>query len=287
MGLPDSEALKSIELANFSAGADFHTLGLAHDSETSTLYVTNHAQAGSRIEMFKLQVDTLVATHIGTIQHPLIHAPNALALVNGSELYVTNDHFFPARQSSMLSKIETFLSPPTATVVHVKLDAGQVEAKVVARLPYANGIEIINSTTVAVASTSRGALYMYTTTQGLPALRYHSRLRLPFLPDNLSLSGGKLMIAGHAHIATLFEFAKTRYACNDAKELAKASAEMREYCPRAAATSWVSEWSEADGLKHVYVDTEYPTSATAARDPVQGVGIIAGLYAKGILVWRE
>ncbi|KAM4059776.1 paraoxonase [Hirsutella rhossiliensis] len=286
-GIPDAEALKNIEFANFSAGADLHTLGMAYNPKTSTLYVINHAQAGSRIEMFKLDVGALVATHVGTIQHPLIHTPNALALLDDDEFYVTNDHFFTAGRSRMLSQLETFLAPPAATVVHVKLHGGQVEAKVVARMPYANGIEVINSTTVAVASTTRGAVYLYTATQSPATLQYHSQLRLPFLPDNLSLSGGKLMIAGHAHITSLFKFAKTRYICNDPEELAKATAEMKDYCPRAAATSWVSEWSEADGLKHLYVDTEYPTSATATKDAARGVGIIAGLYAKGILVWRE
>lgn len=284
--IPDSEALKGIELAGFSAGADFHTLGMAYDPKTSTLYVINHARAGSRIDMFKLDTGTLVATHVGTIQHPLIHAPNALALINGDEFYVTNDHFFTAKQSRILSQIETLLAPPAATVVHVKLHAGRVEAKVAARMPYANGIELINSTTVAVASTTRGAVYMYTTAQDPATLQYHSQLRLPFMPDNLSLSGGKLMIAGHAHMSSLVKFAKTRHVCNDPEELAKASADIKDYCPRAATTSWVSEWSEAEGLKHLYVDTEYPTSATATRDAARGVGIIAGLYAKGILVWR-
>jgi hypothetical protein len=86
---------------------------------------------------------------------------------------------------------------------------------------------------------------------------------------------------------SLTKFTTTRHICNDAGELAKADDEMKQYCTTAKATSWVAEWSEKDGLKNLYVGTEYPTSATAARDPKRGVGIISGLYAKGILVWRD
>jgi hypothetical protein len=51
------------------------------------------------------------------------------------------------------------------------------------------------------------------------------------------------------------------------------------------ATSWTAEWSDSDGLKNLYVDTEYPSSSTVVK--AQGIGIIVGLYAKGIFVWRD
>ncbi|KND93492.1 Serum paraoxonase/arylesterase 1 [Tolypocladium ophioglossoides CBS 100239] len=285
-GTPDAEALKSIELANFPAGQDFHTLGMAYDKATSTLLVCNHAQAGSRLEMFKLDIAALTASHIRTIVHPLVHAPNAIALINSNEFYVTNDHLFPVRRSNILSKMETYLATPTGTIVHVELRGDAVQANVVARLAFANGIEILNSTTVAVSSTNQGVVYLYTKSSDA-TLKYRSQFPVPFMPDNLSLSAGKLLIAGHPHLPTLLQFSRTRHICNDPAELAKATAEMKEYCSNAEATSWVSEWSETGGLRHLYAGTEYPTSATAARDAKRGVGIVAGLYAKGIMVWRE
>ncbi|KJZ73392.1 hypothetical protein HIM_07186 [Hirsutella minnesotensis 3608] len=288
-GASDQDALKSITFANFTGAADLHTLGIAFDRKTSTVFVTSHHPGGSRIETFKLDVAALVATHTGTIQHPLVHAPNAMVVVDSGELYVTNDHYFTARQSRLMAQLENFLGLPLGSVVRVRLDGGRVEASVVARVPFANGIEVINSTTVAVASTSRGAVYLYTTSRDGDSVSftYHSQLRVPFMPDNLSLSNGKLMIAGHGHIQSLIKFVETRRICNHPDELAKATAEMREYCNKAESPSWVSEWSEAEGLKHLYVDTEYPSSATATRDASRGVGIVAGLYAKGILVWRD
>ena len=282
----DADALKKIKFQNFPIGQDIHPLGMAYDKATSTIFVCNHATAGSRIEMFKLDVDAMTATHIRTLLHPLFRAPNAIAVMNGNEFYVTNDHHFPAGQSKILSQLETYLAAPTGTVVHVKLHKEGLQARVVARVAYANGIEMLNGTTVAVASTNRAAVYLFTK---LPdsTLKYHSQFRVPFMPDNLSVSAGKLLIAGHPHASSLFKFAETRYICNDPEELAKATAEMKEQCKTAVAASWVSEWSEKGGLRHLYAGTEYPTSATAARDAKRGVGIVAGLYAKGLMIWRE
>ena len=286
----DSAKLREIELANFPGVADFHTLGMAYDAATSTLFAVSHAKAGPRIETFRLDVDKAVATHIDTIAHPLIRAPNAIALIDDKNFYVTNDHFFPASASKVLSLLETYLGLATGTVVRIRLtdgDAGEVQdAQIVARVPFANGIEVLNDTTIAVAATSRGAVYLYEP-QDPGSLTYKAQIKLPFMPDNLSSSGGKLMIAGHPHAPSLTKFAETRHVCNDATELLSASAKLKEFCETGLATSWAAEWSESEGLRHLYVGTDYPSSATVVKDANLGMGIIAGLYAKGILVWRE
>ncbi|KID77824.1 Serum paraoxonase/arylesterase 2 [Metarhizium brunneum] len=287
---PDASALRRVEVVGFAGEADFHTLGMAYDEQTSTLFAANHAKAGPRIELFSLDLDRLVASHAGTIQHPLIHGPNSIALAGSRELYVSNDHYFLARRSKLLARAETFLALPLGTVVHLRLSAdkpgGVDEARVVARAAFANGVEVLNATAVAVASTTRSAVYLYER-RGDGSLAYASSIPVPFLPDNLSLHGGKLIIAGHPHFPSLVKFTASRHVCNDAAELARADDAMRAYCEQATATSWVAEWSEAEGLKSLYAGTEYPTSATAARDSKRGVGIISGLYAKGILVWRD
>ncbi|KAK2589880.1 hypothetical protein QQS21_012444 [Conoideocrella luteorostrata] len=288
---PDAEVLKEIEIVNFPGKSDFHTLGMAYDEATSTLFAVNHARAGSRIERFTLDVDRLVATHTGTIQHPLLHAPNSIAIINSKELYITNDHYFLARTSKLLARMETFLAPALASVVHVKLRdgptvAGVESVNVVARAAFANGIEFLNSTTLAVASTTRNVIYLYESHKN-GSLSLKSSIQVPFLPDNLSVHGGKLFIAGHPHFTSLAKFTQTRHVCNDPEELGKASADLKEYCQTGVATSWVSEWTEKGGLKSLYAGTEYPTSCTAAKDTARGVGIVSGLYAKGILVWRD
>ncbi|EFY90575.1 paraoxonase, putative [Metarhizium acridum CQMa 102] len=287
---PDASSLRRVDMVDFAGEADFHTLGMAYDEQTSTLFVANHAKAGPSIEIFNLDLDQLVASHAGTIQHPLIHGPNSIALVGSRELYVSNDHYFLAKQSTLLARTELVLGLPLGTVVHLKLSADKPadveEASVVARAAFANGVEMLNSTTVAVASTSRSAVYLYDRRRD-GSLSYRSSIQVPFLPDNLSVHGGKLIIAGHPHFPSLTKFTMTRHVCNDAAELAKADDAMKAYCEHGKGTSWVAEWTEANGLKSLYAGTEYPTSATAARDSKRGVGIISGLYAKGILVWRD
>ncbi|KAF4998440.1 hypothetical protein FGRMN_3176 [Fusarium graminum] len=283
---PDAQSHKKISVTGFSDAGDFHTLGMAFDRETSNLFVTNHAQAGPRIELFNLDIVSLTANFIQTIQHPLIHGPNSIALITGHEFYVTNDHYIIKNQSMLLSNLETYLGTPTGTVVHVSLKDSEIHAKVVARVPFANGIEIMNSSTIAVASSSRAAVYLFNTPDAT-TLKYSSKIRLPFLPDNLSGSDGKLMIAGHGHMPALAKFTHARHICNDPFEFERADAAAKELCDKVEAISWVSEWSEKEGLKHLYVDTEYPSSSTVIKDVGRGVGIISGLYAKGVLVWRE
>ncbi|KAH7226098.1 hypothetical protein BKA60DRAFT_591569 [Fusarium oxysporum] len=282
----DAESLKRIKLAGFPHASDFHTLGMAFDLETSNLFVVSHAVAGSRIELFNLDIGSLTASYIQTIQHPLINAPNSIASVNGHEFYVTNDHYITKKQSLLLSNLETYLGPPTGTVVHVNLKASDLDVRVVAWVPFANGIEILNSSTVAVASSSRAAIYMFNTSDATK-FKETSRIKLPFLPDNLSGSGDKLMIAGHGNMPALAKFTQSRRFCNDPFEYERADPTVKESCVKLQAVSWVSEWSESEGLKHLYVDTEYPSSSTAVKDAGKGVGIISGLYAKGILIWRD
>ncbi|MBE3043343.1 hypothetical protein IMZ48_12390 [Candidatus Bathyarchaeota archaeon] len=275
-----------MELVGFHDDAELHTLGMGYHEETSTLFVTNHARDGPRVERFKLDTSKLVATHIDTIRHPLLQGPNSILVLGAEELLVTNDHYFIMKQSRLLAHLETYLALPLGPVVHVDLRGGRVDARVAARVPFANGIEALNSTTVAVAATSKSSILLYTLRAG-GKLEYHSKVRLPFLPDNLSSADGKLLIAGHAHLPTLAKFTQSRHVCNDAAELAGATPEMREYCESATATSWVSEWNEGEGLKHVYVGLNYPSSSTFLRDPERNVGIITGLYAKGIMVLEE
>lgn len=285
-GLPDADSLKKLELVGFPEDVELHTLGMGYHEGTSTLFVTNHARDGPRVEKFKLDTGKLAATHIDTIRHPLLRGPNSILALGSDEILVTNDHYFTMKQSRLLAHLETYLTLPLGPVVHIDLRDGGVNAQVVARVAFANGIEALNSTTIAVASTTGPSILLYTLQDG-GALEYQSELRLPFLPDNLSLAGGKLLIAGHAHFPSLAKFTRSRHICNDPAELEVATPEVRESCETETATSWAAEWSESEGLKHVYVGLEYPSSCTFLRDPERNVGIVTGLYAKGIMVLEE
>ncbi|KAH6651890.1 putative paraoxonase [Truncatella angustata] len=290
----DNESLKRFEIQDYEPGEDFHSLGLAYDESSSTLFVANHRHDGPRVELFRLDIDGLNAKHLRSIEHDLIHGPNAIVLRNSHEFFVTNDHHFLQKDSRLLSHAETYLALPLGTVVHVDIsDTDSVKANIVARLPFANGIELLNKTTLAVASTSQAEVRLYNINDkekpgSVPTLSYQTAIKVPFNVDNLAVSSdGRLLMAGHPHPPSLTKFASTRYICNDVSELAKADIVIQEYCKTGQSCSWASEWTEEGGVEHLYADTEYPTSATAAYDAERKVGIIAGLYAKGILVWRN
>ncbi|KAF2968089.1 hypothetical protein GQX73_g5502 [Xylaria multiplex] len=300
--LSDDEALKQLEFVDFKFQNDFHTLGMAYDEPTSTLFVASHRHDYPAIEMFKLDLEAYTATHLHSVQHALIHGPNSIVLINDHEFYVTNDHHFLVKDHPILNKLETNLGLPGGSVVHVDISPtlkdpeAPVQAAIVARLAFANGIELLNDTTAVVASSAKAAVYFFsvnkpesnTEPSGLPRFTRLSKVRVPFAPDNLSVSkDGGLMIAGHPHVPSLGKFTKTRHICNSPEELAKADARMQETCKTVSAPSWAARWTEAGGLENLYSDVEYPSSATAVRDSDRKMGIISGLYAKGIFLWKE
>ncbi|KAI0895702.1 hypothetical protein F4806DRAFT_467662 [Annulohypoxylon nitens] len=294
---PDSKTLKKFEIQGYEPGADFHTLGIAFDEATSTLFVTNHRKDGPTVELFTLDLAAFTAKHFRTIRHPLLHGPNALALINSRELLVTNDHYFLIEEYPALAEVETYLGLPLGTVVHVDISAlvsdpiGDVKATVVAHVPYANGIDFLNSSTLAVASTTKPAVYFYDFQKpeagGVPTLTYKSLVRIPYFIDNVQAAqDGALYVAGHPHPPSLNKYSSTRPKCN-APDLASAEAAVREECETTQAFSWIQKWTEEKGLEDLYVGADFPTSCTAAFDSKRKVGVVSGLYAKGVMVWRE
>lgn len=294
ISLPDNKALKRIEVIGFDL--ELRTIGFEYHEPSSTLFVTNHGRQGARIEQFHLDLETLTATHIGTIAHRLIHIPNSIVAVGESEFYITNQHYFTAREHPLLWALETYLAPPLASIVHVRILAnGSVDAAVVARQAYPNGIVLLNDTTLAVAATSQRTVNLYAVSQppapaqAHPALKLESSFWLPFLPDNLAVSksDGALLVAGHPHLPSLGRFARSRRICHRPDALEEQGQEARDMCASVGAASWASEWTPGGGVQHIYAGWEYPTAASVVRDRERGVGIMSGLYAKGLLVWRD
>lgn len=301
--MSDDEALKKLEFVGFEWASDFHTLGLAYNETSSTLLVTNHRHDFSVVEMFKLDLKAYTATHLRSIQHPLVHGPNSMIWKSEHEFYVTNNNHFLAAKNPVLNQLEIYLGLPLGSVVHVDISpvledaSASPIANVVARVPFANGIELLNnSKTAVVASSSKARLYFFDISEqpkkdslsSPVAFTSSSQVHCDFFPDNLAVSkDGGLMIAGHPHTPTLGKFAATRHICNTPEELAKADPAMQETCRTLAAPSWAARWTQERGIENLYADLEYPSSATAVRDSDRGTGIISGLYAKGILVWKE
>ncbi|KAF2160851.1 hypothetical protein M409DRAFT_28731 [Zasmidium cellare ATCC 36951] len=274
-----------LKLLPFENGhPDFHPLGIGYHAPTKTIFVANHASRNSRIELYRLDVAQGEATLFAAVENPRLAAPNSIAAVSDTEFYVTNDHFFLARNIIALAKLETYLALPGANVVHVKIQSnGSTVTRSLARLPFANGIAFLNETTLAVASSVSAAVFLYNIEQkeAGPALTVASKIPVTFIPDNVSVdSKGKLLIAGHPHAPSLEKASKNNRFCQHA------GAENDERC-KFPKLSWVAEWSEEEGLSDIYVGSDFGTSSTAVRDASRGLGFISGLYERGILSWKE
>lgn len=220
-------------------------------------------------------------THLQTFQHPLIHTPNSIHSLGDGKLFVTNDHYIRAAVSPLLSKIETFSGVPLGRVVYTDV-RNPASTKVVASVSFANGIAMLNETTLAVASTGKPAIYFYNVKPDY-SLQFIKYVRVPAAIDNLSVdSAGVLLMAGHPMVPATMKVAKGRPSCNKESE----EEAEREAC-RCTAPGWVAEWTEEKGLRTLYKGWDFCTSTTAVRDRKRGVGFVSGLYAEGLMSFVE
>ncbi|KAK0864383.1 hypothetical protein LTR87_015832 [Friedmanniomyces endolithicus] len=295
---PDYIEPQKLTLTNFHPGpANFHPLGITYDPGSKSLFVVHHAALGTRLETFRLNRDRLEAKHISSISDPLLLTANNVVALNSATLLVSNDHFFAKRSHGWLTMLETYLALPLASLVRVDLDItraqGPPNVTVLARLPFANGVAVLNGTTVAVASTVRAAVYLYTSPSGFAKgtadVKLVETVRLHFLPDNLSVdSNGALLIAGHPFAPALEARARagTGGACG-VLETATATGNGEEdgECP--VAPSWVAEWTAEGGVRDLFVGRGFGSATTAVRDVGRGRGMVVGLYERGVLTWSE
>ncbi|KAF2007317.1 calcium-dependent phosphotriesterase [Amniculicola lignicola CBS 123094] len=293
-GLSEQDALARLTLKNIDT-EDFHPLGIEYERKSGTLYVVNHAQTGSVIEIFDLDFKTTTATRRQTFRHALAFSPNSIQALGDGKIFFTNDHFIPAAMSPILSKIETFSGVPGGSVVYVDLTRPSETARTLARVPFANGIAMLNSSTLAVASTSKSGIYFFSVTADyhlqsknhISPPEYHLKsqgyIRTPVAPDNISVDGnGKLLMAGHPFALATMKVSRGRANCDpDSRK-----EEDRKACDCTAA-GWVAEWTPETGLRELYKGYDICTSSTAVRDVGRGIGLVTGLYDRGLMLFKE
>ncbi|USP82527.1 hypothetical protein yc1106_09801 [Curvularia clavata] len=281
--LPDSQAVRALELVGRPNARDFQPLGIEFDVATSTLYVINHSRnSGNIIEVFQVSVEDATAKYIQTFKHKLIYSPNSIHSLGDGKMLITNDHYIGALASRLLSTVETFAGIPGGSVVYVDINNASHTRKL-AHLGFANGIAMLDSKTVAVASTSKPAVQLYTFDPDTVVLETTEYIRIPFFVDNLSVdSAGKLLMAGHPFAPALMAVSKARAKCN-----MHGSEKEKKAC-ECTSSSWVAEWDRKEGVKTVYKNDgkEFCSSATFARDARRNVSMISGLYERGLLVAR-
>lgn len=278
------DALQPVKLINQPTDYSFHPLGIDYHAPSSTLFVCNHHLHGSRIDVFTLDLSggQPVATYTTTIISPLIRSPNSIAVLNEHELYVSNDHYVLAKDHPWLSRIEAFGGIPGGSLVYVSLDAREPQVQKVASIPFANGITLMNDSSIAVASTSTARVLTYNILDDR-SLQAAGEIKVQFAPDNLSTDkNGVLYIAGHPHPPSLDSMRELRLSCVIATGLGDDS------CRKRGAPSWVAKWTQREGLTDLYISKdEFGSSSTAMFDASRRFGLMTGLYEEGILVWKQ
>jgi arylesterase/paraoxonase len=276
----------------------FHPLGLGYWPATRTLYVANHGPAGPTIEVFKVNKQVTAVTHVRTIENELLNTPNSVTPISEHEIFVTNDHRWEIKDHKEMAKLETYLAYPGGSVVYMNTLTNYTEK--LTTLPFANGVAILNKTTLAVASTTTPAINIYninTTKNNTKALTHRQKISVSFWVDNLKASSsGKLLIAGHPWPPALQKIAHTNHQYSFGETLGMGGGWVGGGLPdnglpveeRFRAPSWVAEWDgNAKGkLRDIYVGMEYGTSTSFAKDEGRGVGIVVGLYERGVLVGK-
>ena len=207
-------------------GSDFHPLGAAlfHQSQHSTLFITNAQRNGSTIEMFHVSHATPpILSWRRTISHPLIPNANAIQPVSSTSFYVTNDHRFRRAESTPAHALESYLQLPLAYTTFVDLSTKEVVArKVVSLQRIANGITATpDLKTIFIAESARGGFGVYSRTDD-NELHFKEFVRINGLADNVNFNDdgyvdeehwGKssVTVGCHPNALTLEKFARGKW----------------------------------------------------------------------------
>lgn len=115
-----------------------HGISTYIDKEDDTVYlfVVNHPQFRSTVEIFRFVEEDYSLTHLKTVQHELLHNVNDIVALGPESFYATNDHYFTQH---LLRSLETLFCLAWCNVVYYS----PTEVKEVASGFYmANGINI-------------------------------------------------------------------------------------------------------------------------------------------------
>ncbi|XP_050986790.1 serum paraoxonase/arylesterase 2-like [Labeo rohita] len=115
-----------------------HGISVYTDDEDGAVYlfVVNHPQGKSQVEIFRFVESENALYYIKTIRHELLHNVNDIVAVGTESFYATNDHYFT---NEILKLVELLLSLPWCDVVYYSPQTVQVVA---GGFPSANGINI-------------------------------------------------------------------------------------------------------------------------------------------------
>lgn len=183
-----------------------HGIDLWWAPEGERLFVVNHpggsalpdaSEQGSgetkhTVEIFDVTPEGTLS-HLETIEHPLMIAPNDVAAVGPRSFYVTNDHGYP---SGLMRTIEEYGRLPAGNVLFV--EDGEAR-EVYSGTIYANGIQNDPmSSRIFLAETSRRTITWFDREPATNDLEFVSRHDTGTGVDNIDVDAeGRVWVAGH------------------------------------------------------------------------------------------
>jgi hypothetical protein len=194
---PQTSSAFELERKGEPVGMVFHPHGI--DLFEDNLYVISHNDDKDvhSIIIYKVNHDQLL--YIKTLNHPLLNSPNALTILPGENLLITND------SGKRGNKLEALLKKKKSTVIHydASLDSFTVAAK---DLAYANGITWRGSK-IYVATTRQHTLFEFDYVEG----KLENRKGIAYIKgmDNLRWYKDQLLTTSHPKVLQFIKHAKS------------------------------------------------------------------------------
>ena len=189
------------------AGADFCPHGVSlyvGPDGASTLFVIAHTGERNTIEVYDVGETGLA--HRATLSDPLLVTPNDLLAVSPTQVYVTNDHRYPA---GIMRTIEDYARRPWANVV---MWDGHGFHEAASGIRLANGINSsADAKTVYVAETIGKTIRVYDRDAASGALTFRHEIALDTAGDNIEVDAdGSLWVGAHPQLLTLVGYMSGR-----------------------------------------------------------------------------
>ncbi|KAL2670086.1 hypothetical protein Neosp_014967 [[Neocosmospora] mangrovei] len=210
---PELKQSQRLKFVNFKGPFNTHGIDVIPDQESVEaavyIFAVNHppnlekcpdagdlkecdASAASRIEIFHHVIGSDVATHLRSVQHPLISTPNDILAQSPHSFYVTNDHYYKEGALRFLEVV--YWGARWSTTVFVELDSltstnptGDVKAQVaVSGIHNQNGLGRGRPGEILIGCAGRGVLEVGKASTEHPAVQIVSSIKLDSTIDNPS-----------------------------------------------------------------------------------------------------
>ncbi|RSL86272.1 hypothetical protein CEP51_002894 [Fusarium floridanum] len=210
---PESKQSQRLKFVNFRGPFNTHGIDVIpnHDSAEAAVYIfaVNHppdlaecpdtvnlrgckANSASRVEIFHHVIGSDVATHLRSVQHPLISTPNDILAQSPHSFYVTNDHYYKEGALRFLEML--YWGAKWSTTVFVELDsltsanpAADVNAHVAASgIHNQNGLGRGKSGEILIGCAGTGVLKVGKASTENPAIQVVSSVKVDSTIDNPS-----------------------------------------------------------------------------------------------------